>query len=188
MFDAQPHSPALVANDPSQSPAVVGVPVPPTTSTSVKPRRRANTHWYDRGVESLANLAALAFAAALWYVGAQFTLAFFAGVGLPAANLGIAKWLIPVGISAIQIKFWPHSRLKPHLLWMFLGVTSFDLATSVFGGKQWLAGRLIVDGITIPATGAPPWVLSLIAACVCTFWPERLARTAVGELRRIWIS
>jgi hypothetical protein len=157
-----------------------------TTTTASKPRVRRHPGLYDRVIESLANVAALAAAGLLWWIGAQFTLAFVTSLGADLSRLGAGQWVIPAFVTAIEIKFWPHQGTQRNLVWLFLIVAGFDLLTSVLGGAEWLAGRAIGSAITLPQSGTLLWAMSLGAAALCAFWPERLARTAVTELRKIW--
>lgn len=157
-----------------------------SSSTAHKPRVQRHPGLYDRVIESLANTAALAAAGLLWWIGAQFTLAFVTSLGADLSRLGAAQWVIPAFVTAIEIKFWPRRGAQRNLVWLFLIVAGFDLLTSVLGGAAWLSGRAIGTAITLPQTGTVLWAMSLAAATLCAFWPERLARTAVTELRRIW--
>jgi len=154
-------------------------------SVAATPRaRKKGVTLYDRIMESVAHITTLVGASALWWIGAQFTLAFMALLHIPVGSLSYAQWLIPIGITAIEMRYWPRKGMNRNLIIVFLVIAGIDLATSLIGGKQWLTGRDIGSYI-IPDTGVL-WGVSLIVACFSAFWPEKLARAAITELRKIW--
>ncbi|WP_124033493.1 hypothetical protein [Herpetosiphon llansteffanensis] len=169
---------------PSLSPALEPKIVREEPATPViRPKKKSFTT-YDRIMESIAHVTTLGGAAALWWVGAQFTLAFLVMIGMPIHQLSYAQWLIPAGITAIEIKYWPHKGLNRNLIAMFLIIAGIDLTTTLIGGQAWLEGR-VIGAFTIPDSGWL-WVIAGVAACFSAFWPEKLARAAIGELRKIW--
>lgn len=185
-------------NDPQVLAPVTGVtpvlpaldPVPEQRASreeaaAATPRVRKKTFTlYDRIVESIAHITTLVGAIALWWVGAQFTLAFMAMLHIPVHSLSYAQWLIPAGITTIEMRYWPRKGLNRNLIIVFLVIAGIDLATSLIGGKQWLTGR-VIGSYTIPDTGLL-WGISLVVACFSAFWPEKLGRAAIAELRKIW--
>src|SRR4051812_35132694 len=161
----------------------------PTTATPAderRTRRRASTLPSKLG-ETLAALFALAVAGGLWYLGAQFTLLALESVGIPIALLGHWRWLIPAGISAIELRWWPRGVAETKAL-SFAIVALIDGASTLYGLVLWGAGRTLplATGITIPHAGLGLVVPALLAALVLTFVPERLTLRMLNELRLIW--
>lgn len=140
---------------------------------------------YDKLMVSLVDVGLLIFGFGMWWIGAQFTLAFVASIGIPIARLGLAQWLLPAIITAIEIKCWPNKTLDWHHLSIFGIIAIVDLFTSTVGGKAWLAGRLIAEW-RLPTDGMLIWGIALVASIAFAFWPERLTRSAVRSLLKTW--
>lgn len=158
-------------------------PAPTITKSS---RKHRSPTYYDRMLESVAHFATLFAALLLWWIGAQFTLEFLGLLSVPLHKLGAARWLIPIAITAIEIKYWPTKRLDRNLLALFAVVAGIDLLTSIIGGHSWLAGRAI-GTLIIPDVGWL-WIAAGIGAIFSAFWPEKLARAATRALRAIWLD
>jgi hypothetical protein len=137
--------------------------------------------------ETLAALFALAIAGGLWYLGAQFTLLALAAIGIPIVQLGHWRWLIPGGISAVELRWWPRGIAEAKAL-SFAVIALIDGASTLYGLVLWGAGRTLplATGLTIPRNGLGLVVPALVAALVLTFVPERLALRMLSELRLIW--
>ena len=166
---------------------------PPATTTpdviraqpATKPRSKQGL--YDRLGMTLAFSLGLAVAFLLWLAGAFFTLQFLSGMGVTLAAAGAAQWLIPAAITAGELWLWPRATTRPQQTALFLAVLAFDIGTSLFGLRDWAAGRVIPNVGTLPAAGWPLWAGALVVALICAFWPEKLGRWAAGELRRVWL-
>ena len=143
---------------------------------------------YDRAGVTLALLGSLAIAAGLWWVGAYFTLRFLASAGLKMAGTDAAAWLIPMTITAIEL--WLLSRIRTNwqALVIFLTVLAFDIGTSWGGFVAWGAGRHVslFAGFTIPTDGRTLHLVAIVLGLIWAFLPEKIARWAVAELRRVW--
>jgi hypothetical protein len=137
--------------------------------------------------ETLAALFALVVAAGLWYLGAQFTLLALASVGIPIVQLGHWRWLIPAGISAVELRWWPRGIAEAKAL-SFAIIALVDGASTLYGLVLWGAGRTLplATGLSIPHNGLGLVVPALVAALILTFVPERLALRMLSELRLIW--
>ena len=166
----------------------------PATSTPTAPNeqaerraRRRPTTLLSRLGETLAALFALAVAGGLWYLGAQFTLLALAAIGIPVAELGYWRWLIPAGISAVELRWWPRGVAEAKAI-SFAAVAMLDGASTLYGLVLWGAGRMLplATGVTIPREGLGLIVPALLAALILTFVPERLTLRMLGELRLIW--
>ncbi|MBM7844181.1 hypothetical protein [Herpetosiphon giganteus] len=152
----------------------------PSSPIANLPRRAAPMGMYERWLSTLAYLSIFGLAVLIWWIGAQFTLAFLAGLGLNLAALGTAQWFIPIIITAIEVACWPRRAINQHVLAVFALVGGLDLITSVIGCVRWLSNQ------QLPLSSAWLWIFSVVIAALCAFWPERLARAAVGELGRLW--
>src|SRR3954447_9753702 len=85
---------------------VAATPAVETPAGEPRSRRRPSTLLSKLG-ETLAALFALVVAGGLWYLGAQFTLLALDAIGIPVIQLGHWRWLIPAGISAVELRWWP---------------------------------------------------------------------------------
>jgi len=157
-----------------------------TEQTERRTRRRQVTLLGKLG-ETLAALFALAVVGGLWYLGAQFTLLALAAIGIPVAELGYWQWLIPAGISAVELRWWPRAIAEAKAI-SFAVVALLDGASTLYGLVLWGAGRTLplATGITIPHEGIGLVAPALLAALVLTFVPERLTLRMLNELRLIW--
>jgi hypothetical protein len=157
-----------------------------TEQTERRSRRRPATVLSKLG-ETLAALFALAVAGGLWYLGAQFTLLAIAAIGIPVAELRYWRWLIPAGISAVELRWWPRAIAEAKAI-SFAVVAMLDGASTLYGLVLWGAGRTLplATGITIPHDGLGLVVPALMAALLLTFVPERLTLRMLSELRLIW--
>ncbi len=184
---------ADLINQPVTTPAI---PSPPpidtqqTITTQQRPRSTTRTvgGLYDKLGLTLALIGSLAVSALIWYAGAYFTLWFLERAGLALAGAGAVKWLIPAAITAGQLWLWPRANSPWQSLLVFLGFLAFDVGTSWGGFTNWAAGRRIemFSGFTIPNNGLWLHGLALICGLGFAFLPEKIARWALGELRRTW--
>jgi hypothetical protein len=170
----------------SPQPAAAATPAVETPAVERRSRRRSSTLLSKLG-ETLAALFALAVAGGLWYLGAQFTLLALESVGIPISQLSHWRWLIPAGISAVELRWWPRGVAETKAL-SFAVVALIDGASTLYGLVLWGAGRTLplATGLTIPHAGLGLVVPALLAALVLTFVPERLTLRMLSELRLIW--
>ena len=123
----------------------------------------------------------------MWYAGALFTLVAVAALGIPLQNLGMWQWMIPTGISVIELYWWPRDS-SPAKLSVFVAIAGVDLLSTLYGIIQWGAGLFIPigTGYALPHEGAGLLVPAVLFSLVLTFAPERLAVWSLRELRAIW--
>jgi len=179
----QPEQPSFAETQPA--PPVV--PASPTVKR-VKTPKSTSPGFYDKSMDSIAYSAGLAVAFGLWLTGAYFTLQFLAGIGINLAGLSWGQWLIPIAITACELRLWPGtaSTWQRWLLWFC--VLMFDIGTSFAGMAQVAAGKTFdfFNGITIPSGGAGLWIIASVMAVAFAFIPEKLARWAGAELHAVW--
>lgn len=139
--------------------------------------------------DSIAAGFVLAVGISLWLIGGYLMLLALNAIGLPIKEMKGFAWLIPLGISAVELRFWP----KPTTLWsyrtlMLLAIGLPDLASTFFGSWEYLRGRSVplFTGFTIPEGGRTLMVLCSISSIILSFSPERLSIHALKDLMRIW--
>jgi hypothetical protein len=137
--------------------------------------------------ETAAAVFALAVAGSLWYIGALFTLLALETLGMLIAKLGAWRWLIPAGISAIELRWWPRSLSDVKAL-SFAAISGLDMLSTFYGLVVWSAGRFLPlgTGYVIPHSGGGLIVPALLCSIALTFVPERIALWALRELGAIW--
>jgi hypothetical protein len=151
------------AAQPIAQPAVVTAPV----VSEPRPRRRsAPSGTYELVMGKLALLIALGLFGGIWWVGANFTLLALTGWGITTAGWGLAAWLIPLAITALETGVML-IRAKSIPLWLlWTAVLAIDvLATAVGVMNQWPAAFpaaepntwVIVGGIGLALALAPEW-------------------------------
>jgi hypothetical protein len=159
----------------------------PKTTTESRPRRRPSSVGGKLG-ETLAFVGASALAAGGWYVGALFTLLALDAVGIPINRLAAWQWLIPLTVSAIEVRWWPGSARSEIKGILFAVIAGVDMLSTCYGFTTWAAGRFIPLGMgfTIPKTGA--WLIApaVIISLIFTFGPEWLARWSLREIITTW--
>jgi len=134
-----------------------------------------------------AALFALAVAAGLWYLGALFTLLALETLGIPISYLGGWRWLVPAGISAVELRWRPRSISEVKSL-SFAVVSGLDMLSTLYGLVTWAAGRFLPlgTGYAVPRSRAGLIVPALLCSVALTFVPERIALWALHELIAIW--
>jgi len=77
-----------------------------------------------------------------------------AAIGIPIDGLGGWRWLIPIGISAVELRWWPQDIAESKAL-SFALVALLDGASTLYGLVLWGAGPTLplATGITIPRDG-----------------------------------
>jgi hypothetical protein len=184
-----------VLDQATAAPAAPAAPPMPPRSTMPKPaapssptrERKRTPNLFRQLGESLAAMAVLALAGAMWYAGAVFTLVALAAIGIPLERLGMWRWGIPAGISLIELFWWPRDG-SPAKLSVFVAIAGIDLLSTLYGITQWSAGLFIPigTGYALPQEGAGLLVPAIIFSLVLTFAPERMALWSLRELRAIW--
>lgn len=174
---AQPTSPAMLATEPIQREQAPSRPQ--------RPKPKSNTT-YDKTLESLAYVASFCIAAALWYVGAYFTLAAIAELGIATTHL--AWWLIPLAITAIELSLIEKIKGGWQSIAIFASVLALDIASSWYGIVTKLGGEFVPlgAGFSIPTTGTVLHAGAIIASLIFAFAPEKIARWAFSEIGRVW--
>lgn len=148
-------------------------------------RSRRGSGVFDRLVYSTAMLSALYLIFLLWQFGATASLN-FVGQVVDLTPYGSAVWLLPVGITLVEVYT---THMLTRLPWaLFYGaVLTFDVGTTAIGVVGLLAGlSLPLLGYTIPTTGQELWAASLAVGLASAFLPEPLARLALAELAAVW--
>jgi hypothetical protein len=175
-------------NSPTSAPlATPAVAAPPSTRQQKTPKS-STPSLYDRGQDTIAYSTGLAVAFGLWLAGAHFTLQFLVGIGVNLAGLSWGQWLIPIAITACQLRLWPSTGSTWHRWGLWLAVLAFDIGTSCGGIAKTAAGRSfdIFSGVTLPTSGALLWGLAMGVAVLFAFIPEKLARWSGAELLAVW--
>lgn len=149
--------------------------------------RRISTA-YDKAGTTVAYAGAMFLAGLLWYLGAFFTLTFLQTQGLEIQHLGLVAWLVPLGITAIELWLMPRTGTRWQSVLVFLAVLAFDVGTSWSGAITWGAGKHIAlfNGFTLPKAGLTLHALALVLGLVFAFLPEKIGRWAAAELWHVW--
>lgn len=122
----------------------------------------------------LAYIMSMVVGLGFWYIGAYFTVYGLRGIFPFLLMLKVWIWLIPIGVSTIELRFWKEADPLHRFIWLF--VTFIDVSTTLFGALSWASGRSlnIGAGIDLPLAGfwlvAPMTVFSVLL----TFLPERI--------------
>lgn len=161
------------------------------------PRRRRRRSWrpsviamaYQRLGTTLALVAALGVGIVLWYVGGNYTLGFVGSwdQSLLSAieKAGWWAWVIPAGISVIEIFLYPQPERSVILtviravLW--LGILAFDVYSTYKGFTPWVHARGLTDPTLNQAAG-------VVFGFVCAFVPERILRWVAVEVHEMWVE
>jgi hypothetical protein len=147
-------------------------------------------HKIARIIDSAAALLAIVAAGFFWWVGATFTFLSLKGLGLDITSWGYLRWIVPAGVSAIEMRWYPnsHDNFDEVKLSGFLFTVVVDAGSSMYGWIQWAGGRdfPIGPGFKMPTEG---WIVVLSGLGVSLFTtliPERLLVWSLKELKRIW--
>ena len=166
----------------------ITLPEPPTTTLPSKSSRPKTLRpgWYDQLGITGAYTATLALAGLLWYWGAFFTLAALTAFGVTTNNL--AWWLLPAGITLVEIWLMPRAGLGWQSVVAFGLVLAFDISTSWYGAIDRLAGELVPlgPGFRLPNSGMALHIGVILVALALAFIPEKLGRWSVGQLVAQW--
>ena len=181
--------PATVPDPPSATTVsrTVGVP-----AAQPKPRGATSTGpgLYNQLGQSVAFMTSLAIAASLWFAGAYFTLAAIAPdtARTLAGGQALAWWLLPMGITGVEIWLMPRTGVRALGLITFALVLAVDISTSWYGVIDVVGGQFFKMGPGFTAPTGGPWLhaFAVVSALVLAFIPEKLARWAWAELLNVW--
>lgn len=139
-------------------------------------------------LDILAALFVLVVGITLWSIGAYFTLLALSKFGLPIKDLDAFAWLIPIGVSVLELRYWPGAKQTQIKTGMMLLVGGFDLLSTSYGVYLWFPGKIIPLGMgyTMPHTGLALFVPVLVVSCILTFGPERIIIWAGKEMQAKW--
>lgn len=178
------------------------LPREPAVTSAARPaganrqRRQPSQTTYDRTMRIGGLLVALVLMLVLWAIGGYYTLAWLSARGLRLATAGVvpfnallhlsgdgaqpafhwlgavAAWLIPLGLSAVEIGLWPR-RVQHPLAWgLWFVFLSCDALTTA-------AGVVLV----IPGDPVTAWVVGVIVGIALALFPEKAARVLWALLR-----
>lgn len=180
-------TPAEAAVQPSQPiPQVEPEPIEqPRTERRPTARSRKGETNYDRIMRIIGLLLAVGLIAALWILGAYFTIAFFEALGIKIWQYGQWAYLLPAAISGLEIGLWPGrlSNATGRIIWFL--ILLFDTATTAIGFINLFANYNIEAlNITLPNVGPELAIVGSIIGLVLALAPEKAGRSLVTELRR----
>jgi hypothetical protein len=143
---------------------------------------------FNAFLDIIAALFVLAVGTTLWSIGAYFTLLALAKFGLPINDLDAFAWLIPIGVSVLELRYWPEAKQTQVKTGMMLLVGGFDLLSTSYGIYLWFPGRIIPLGMgyTMPRTGLALFIPVLVVSIILTFGPERIIIWAGKEIQGKW--
>lgn len=158
--------------------------------------RRSSPMAYDRAMRIGGLIVALGLMLVLWAVGGYYTLTWLAARGLRVASAGVvpvnallnlggsgdqpayhwlvaaAAWLIPLGLSAVEIGLWPQ-RVQHPLTWgLWFTVLSCDALTTAAGVALVIPGDRVTAGL-----------VGIIIGAALALFPEKAARVLWTLLR-----
>lgn len=148
--------------------------------------KRTRTSAYDKAGLSIAYVFSCCLSLLLWFAGAYFTIAALNAFGLHAT--GAAWWLLPVGITAIELWLMPRAGTRWQAVAFFVVVLIIDILSSWYGVLDTMGGRFVPlgAGFTIPKTGAALHIGAIMVSLIFAFMPEKLARWSIAELWKVW--
>ncbi|GEM_PF-6139356 len=170
----------LLRKQQEQPPIAAQPAVPAQPVAQSRPRRTSNTA-YTTGLYKAALLVALCLVAAIWYLGGVFTLATLASWGLPLVTWGLLAWLIPVGITALEIGTLAGKGRIPMLWLIWAGVLAFDVATSALGLLDWANGRKLFTHLFSTSDGTSIGLCGLMGLGIALV-PEPTVRALLKEV------
>jgi hypothetical protein len=146
-------------------------------------RQRANTQpgLYELILGKGALVIALALFAGIWYAGAYFTLQAFTGWKVSVASWGLAAWLIPIAITALESGLMV---IRARSIWAWLSwifVLGIDVFTTASGLADITTGR-IVAGYTLSIADPSTWIVVGIAGLLIAVIPEPAIRSIGREI------
>ena len=141
--------------------------------------RRSETP-YQQAISRAALVVALVLVAAIWWVGAQFTLTWLNTEVVDITAFGLAAWAVPLAISALEVGTIA-LRARSGWLWLlWLLIFGLDVYTTAAGLLVFAEGRTIL-GHTFAAASSTSWTLALVGGALIAAIPEPAARSIVRE-------
>lgn len=143
---------------------------------------------YGSFFDMLVALFLMGIGLSLWYAGAYFTITSLIKLGVPLRNLDGFEWLIPIGVSLLELRYWPGVKQTQVKTLALLLVGGFDLLSTAYGVFLWFPGKTIPLGMgyTMPTTGLALLIPVFIGSLILTFGPERIIVWAGREIKRMW--
>jgi hypothetical protein len=175
MLDRQPASPPAIDRQKRNPPQV------DQEKPQQRQRRHAQPGLYELILGKSALLMVLGLFVGLWYAGAYFTLQAFIGWGVSVGSWGLAAWLIPIGITAIESGLMV---IRARSTWAWIGwvlVLGVDVFTTANGLANITMGRVIA-GHTLSITDPSTWIVVGLAALLIAVIPEPATRSIGREL------
>lgn len=171
----------LEAAPPAVQVSAVTTDVSRPRKSAVRTATAANTS-YDRWTRRFGLVAALIVVAALWGVGAYFTLLFLKSIGLRLAGAGLIGYSIPLLITVLEIGLQPGRSPDSMSRTIWLAILLLDAATTAAGIMELGSGSLDLGIARL--TG---WTLAgaaFGAGIFLALFPERAGRSLWVELRK----
>jgi hypothetical protein len=147
---------------------------------------------------TMSAIGMLAIATLMWIAGSYFTMVALHELlnpwGIAVSTTGLARWIIPGIVSAIEIAVLRFGKRLP--LWVIAGgylITALDFLSTAFGVTIFLGG---LDATTLVGLGKLVYTLaqhyallsSTIAGVILTFVPERILIGAAEMLLNVAIG
>jgi hypothetical protein len=157
-----------------------------TTKPSTTPAKGSTA--YSGYIDILVALFLMAVGLALWLAGAYFTITSLITLGVPMGKLDGFEWLIPIGVSLLELRYWPSVKQTQVKTLALLLVGGFDLLSTAYGVFLWFPGKTIPLGMgyTMPANGLALLIPVFIVSIILTFGPERIVVWSGKEIKRMW--
>jgi hypothetical protein len=143
---------------------------------------------YGAFVDIIVALFVVGIGLALWYAGAYFTITALVELGMLLRSLDGLEWLIPIGVSLLEFRYWPGVKQTQMKTFALLMVGGFDLLSTTYGVFLWFPGKVIPLGMgyTIPRNGLALLIPVLLVSFILTFGPERIIVWATKEVQKKW--
>lgn len=145
-------------------------------------RRKGRRGTYQRVLRCGALVMALGIAGLLWYLGARYTLDYLVTVrrfGPAVVAMGIAAYLLPLGITCVELALNPRTERRPALLILWFGILVFDALTTAVGFQ--LERSADTQTIVVPFFGVLGWIGSAVGLGLA-YLPEKVGRGAAVAL------
>jgi hypothetical protein len=150
-------------------------PIADEPEKRTKPRRSHSL--YNLIIGKAAICVGLIVTAIGWWYGAHYTLIGLESWGLRLTSWGIVAWLIPVGISAIEVGTIELRANNPPLWVLWFGITAIDAFTTAVGildGHVLFGKPILADDIG--------WSIAIAIGIALAFTPEWFAKGLFKDL------